>query len=110
VPAARVTDITDVLIGDLPIETTVIGIRPGEKVHEILVSEEEAHRTIERGQYYVILPMLPELRSSMKVHSPRDKEYSSADSVMTKLELYEMLRKHNLLLESGTTFQEEILA
>ena len=29
------------LIGDRPIETVVTGIRPGEKVHEILVSEEE---------------------------------------------------------------------
>src|SRR5438128_10157468 len=54
VPSARVTDIAESLIGALTIETVVTGIRPGEKVHEILVSEEEAYRTIERGDYYAI--------------------------------------------------------
>ena len=42
------------------------GIRPGEKIHEIMVSEEEAYRTVERGQYYGILPMLPEVRGESK--------------------------------------------
>ena len=32
------------------------GIRPGEKIHEILVSEEEAFRTTERAGYYVLRP------------------------------------------------------
>ena len=62
VPSARVVDIAAALIGERPIETVVTGIRPGEKVHEILVSEEECHRTVDRGDYYAILPMLPELR------------------------------------------------
>ena len=62
VPAANITDVAKALMGDknLPIEYT--GIRPGEKVHEIMVSEEECFRTVERGGYYVILPVLPELR------------------------------------------------
>src|SRR5579885_3439458 len=54
VPSARVTDIAAALVGDRKIETRVTGIRPGEKVHEILVSEEEAHRTLARGDYYAI--------------------------------------------------------
>src|SRR5437762_5385073 len=54
VPSAKVTDIAEALIGDQKIGIEVIGIRPGEKVHEILVSEEEAHRTVERGDYYCI--------------------------------------------------------
>ena len=62
VPSAKVTDIADILIGDRPIKTQVVGIRPGEKIHEILVSEEEAYRTVERSsKYYAILPMLPEI-------------------------------------------------
>ncbi len=60
VPSARVTDIAQSLIGKLPVKTIITGIRPGEKIHEILVSEEEANRTIGRGDYYVILPILPE--------------------------------------------------
>jgi len=110
VSSARIVDLVEVLIGDRPIETTVIGIRPGEKVHEILVSEEEAHRTIERGGYYVILPMLPELRASAEVESPLGREYSSADSVMTKAELTDLLRQHRLLVEDRPTFGEELLA
>src|SRR5205814_9067114 len=51
VPSAKVVDIAAVLIGNRPIETKVIGIRPGEKIHEVLISEEEAHRTVERGNY-----------------------------------------------------------
>ena len=62
VPSAKVIDIADALIGDREIKTEITGIRPGEKIHEVLVSEEEAYRTIERGNYYVILPMLPELQ------------------------------------------------
>src|SRR6188472_666153 len=48
-PSARVVDIAGALIGDLPIEMKVTGIRPGEKIHEVMVSEEEAYRTVERG-------------------------------------------------------------
>ena len=60
--AAKVIDIASALIGKRPIKTVVTGIRPGEKIHEILVSEEEAHRTVEDGGYYKIQPILPEIR------------------------------------------------
>jgi UDP-glucose 4-epimerase len=61
VPAARMVDLADVLVAGRDIPITVTGIRPGEKVHEIMVSDEECPRTVERGGYYVICPMLPEL-------------------------------------------------
>jgi FlaA1/EpsC-like NDP-sugar epimerase len=96
VPSARVVDVAEVLIDDRPIKTLISGIRPGEKVHEILVSEEEAYRTIERGNYYAILPMLPELRGATNVETPLVKEYSSADNVMSKPELSELLGKHTI--------------
>ena len=44
---------------------TFTGIRPGEKIHEIMISEEERYRTVERGAYYVIQPMLPELQKAI---------------------------------------------
>ncbi|MDX1390019.1 MAG: polysaccharide biosynthesis protein, partial [Acidobacteriota bacterium] len=34
----------------------VIGIRPGEKLHEEMISEHEARRTVERGDHSVICP------------------------------------------------------
>lgn len=99
VPSARIVDLAEVLIAGRPIKTTMIGVRPGEKVHEILVSEEEVHRTVERGNYYVIRPMLPELRLQTEIEGWIGREYSSADNVMTKPEVAELLRRHKLLVE-----------
>ena len=110
VPSARVIDIADVLIGNRPIKTTITGIRPGEKLHEILVSEEEAHRATERGDYYVIMPMLPELRLSARVKRTLEKEYSSADNVMAKAGLTKLLKQYKLLVEGRTVFEEDLLA
>jgi FlaA1/EpsC-like NDP-sugar epimerase len=109
VPSALVVDIAEVLIGDRPVKTKITGIRPGEKVHEILVSEEEAHRTLARGDYYVILPMLPELVQT-DVDSPLQKEYSSNDILMSKYELKELLRRHNLMVEDKLVYSEDMLA
>ncbi len=77
VSSARVVDIAEVLINGRDIPIVYGGIRPGEKVHEILVSEEECYRTIERDGHYVVSPILPELRR-VSIDQPVLKdEYSS---------------------------------
>jgi UDP-glucose 4-epimerase len=99
-PAANIVDIANALIGDRRIEVRVTGIRPGEKIHEIMVSEEEAYRTVERGDYYGILPMLPEVLGEAQTWKPAlHGEYSSANSVMSPDETREMLRSRSLLLD-----------
>jgi FlaA1/EpsC-like NDP-sugar epimerase len=110
VNSARITDIVDVLIGDRPIKTVITGIRPGEKIHEILVSEEEAHRTVERGDYYAILPVLPELRTPDTVEKCLDGEYCSADSIGDRDSLTELLATHKLMVEDGQLTEDELLA
>jgi FlaA1/EpsC-like NDP-sugar epimerase len=110
VPSAVVTDVAAVLIGERKIATKVTGIRPGEKVHEILVSEEEAHRTFERGSYYVIEPMLPELRTQQPKQSPIEREYSSADNLMSISEVAELLRRHRLMIDDPLVYEEDLLA
>jgi FlaA1/EpsC-like NDP-sugar epimerase len=110
IPSARVADIASVLIGDRPIETKVIGIRPGEKVHEVLISEEEAARTITRGGYYAIQPMLPELRGRTEATSSGlSGEYSSGDGVQSLEATADLLRAHRLMVEDVTTEQGEML-
>jgi FlaA1/EpsC-like NDP-sugar epimerase len=91
VPAARVVDLAEVLINgrDTPIVYT--GIRPGEKIHEVMVSEEECYRTTERDGYYVIRPMLPELLSSPVQQPVLTAEYSSADITLDHAGLRELL-------------------
>jgi UDP-glucose 4-epimerase len=74
---------------NLPIIYT--GIRPGEKVHEIMVSEEECFRTVERGDYYAILPVLPELRVEENFTPALQGEYSSKDKNITVPQLRELL-------------------
>jgi UDP-glucose 4-epimerase len=86
----------------------ITGIRPGEKIHEILVSEEEAHRTIARGAYYAIQPILPELRREAG-QAVLTKEYSSADDVMDRKQVAELLKKHKLRVEDHSKYEEEML-
>jgi UDP-glucose 4-epimerase len=95
VQAANITDVAKALMGDknLPIEYT--GIRPGEKVHEIMVSEEECFRTVERGGYYVILPVLPELRDEKEFVPALESEYSSKDDNISVDQLRDLLGTAN---------------
>lgn len=109
VPSAKVTDIAAVLIGDRSIQTVVTGIRPGEKVHEILVSEEECHRTVERSKYYAILPILPEVREDVAFSPALQGEYSSADSVMSREDLAELLLRQSLRVEDNLIQNGELL-
>lgn len=61
--ACKILDLAEVLIKRIssrPIDIIETGIRPGEKLHEVLVSNFEARNTVKYGeQYYVILPSHP---------------------------------------------------
>jgi UDP-glucose 4-epimerase len=100
VPSATVMHIAKALVGERKINIQLVGIRPGEKIHEILISEEEANHCVVRGKYYAILPMLPELRDP-KAHEPNalDKEFSSGDVVLDLPATIELLKRHKLMIE-----------
>jgi hypothetical protein len=66
-------------------------------MHEILISEEEAHHCTTRGDYYAILPMLPELQAEKPEKSALDAEYSSASSVIGREKTAALLRRHQLM-------------
>jgi len=108
--AARIVDVAAVLIGGRPVKQVVTGIRPGEKVHEILVSDEEAVRTVERGaKWFAIRPMLPEVGGEPVGSGCLTKEYSSSDAVMSPAETARMLTDCRLLLEDVAGEAGEIL-
>ncbi len=91
VAAARITDIAKSLMGEIELPIKFTGIRPGEKVHEIMVSEEECFRTTERDGYFVILPVLPELRDEQNFTPALTGEYSSKDNNISIEELKKLL-------------------
>lgn len=101
VPAARIVDLAEALINGRDIPITYTGIRPGEKIHEIMVSEEECYRTIERNGYYVITPMLPELHSASIEQPALKGEYSSANVTLSQPDLRELLSPY-LTEKSGS--------
>lgn len=57
IPKARTMKITELFDLIAPgAKRNIIGIRPGEKIHEMLLTKEEARHTREYGDYFVILP------------------------------------------------------
>jgi UDP-N-acetylglucosamine 4,6-dehydratase len=57
IPSMRVTDLADAIAPGVPREIT--GIRPGEKLHEILITGDESRHAVDAGDVYVVLPEHP---------------------------------------------------
>lgn len=61
-PACKIIDLAQVLIqefGNAQTKIREIGIRPGEKIEEVLVSRYEGNRVVRKGEWFIILPMNP---------------------------------------------------
>lgn len=56
IPSIRITDLAEAIAPGLPIK--VVGIRPGEKLHEIMCPADDSHLTYEFDQHYVIAPTI----------------------------------------------------
>lgn len=108
-PSALITDIATALIEGKNIETEITGIRPGEKLHEILISEDEARRTFLRDKNYVISPILPELCNDCSGQPFLGKEYSSADGVMSLKEVRALLTSHSLMVDNVLEYKAEMI-
>jgi len=109
-PATSIINIAQALIGNRPVEIKVTGIRPGEKINEIMVSEEEAYHCVKRGNYYVILPMLPELHVEEEpIIKALEKEFSSADNILDLDQTIELLKRNKLMIDDGDLAQGEEL-
>lgn len=57
IPSYRITDVATAIAPDC--EQRVVGIRPGEKLHEEMITETDSLNTIETPRYYVITPSTP---------------------------------------------------
>ena len=105
IKSAKVTDIAHALhkLDNREFKYTVTGIRPGEKEHEILVSEDERYRTkvtnelYHNKKYYVIESILNNVSSQVLTD-----EYSSANYLMCLEEVCKMLLDNKLTVKDFT--------
>lgn len=56
IPSVRITDLAQSIAPELP--ATIVGIRPGEKIHEIMCPADDSHLTLEFDDHYVITPTI----------------------------------------------------
>ena len=57
IPSMKIMDLAKAICPECKLEIT--GIRPGEKIHEVLVSKDEARRTVDVGNFFIIQPNFP---------------------------------------------------
>lgn len=115
VPSLKIGDLVKVMINELApkygyqasqIELKIIGSRPGEKMHEELMTEEEAKHAQETEEMFIVLPHIDLSTCRVEDHTylgskPAEvKEYTSKNGrFLTQEEIKEMLRQ-NLSLET----------
>ena len=57
IPSTKITDLADVIAPEA--KKKIIGIRPGEKIHEVLLTTEESRNAKEFDEYFIIKPEFP---------------------------------------------------
>ena len=100
IPSFKVTDVAEVVCPGVP--TRVIGIRPGEKLHEIMITEDDAHYTYEYDECYVIAsPALlrknliqldgKKVSDTFKFSSDNNPHWHTAESFLATLKKNELI-------------------
>ena len=103
-PTCKIIDLAYVLIeasNKTDIEIEILGIRPGEKIHELLLSEYEATMTIAYDEeYFVILPPI-HIEGLKEYYSEYKRvnlvNYNSSGDLMSKNEIKELLKKGSFI-------------
>jgi len=57
IPSYKITDMATAIGPNC--EQKIVGIRPGEKIHEEMITSSDSYNTFDLGKYYVILPSIP---------------------------------------------------
>ncbi len=100
IPSYRITEVAEAIAPDC--KQNVIGIRPGEKVHEEMITASDSFTTYDLGRYYVILPQVPvwELDDFIKQKNatrvPDEFHYSSGANTewLTISQIRELIKEH----------------
>ena len=82
IPSMNVMDLAKAIAPDA--KTKIVGIRPGEKLHEEMISIDDARRTVDMGDYYVIQPEMPWWSKESLKGKAVDKEFRYSSDTNTQ--------------------------
>jgi FlaA1/EpsC-like NDP-sugar epimerase len=111
-PTVNISDLAEVLIAELApsyghrpedIKVEIIGTKPGEKMYEELMTEDEARRSLERDDMFIILPQIEDELTKIDVSvydavPIKSKDYVSKDVIpITKDEIKTIIKKERII-------------
>jgi len=88
--AMKIIDLAEIFAERYNKQIKITGIRPGEKLHEELVNESESIRVIDTGSHFVVRPIY-------EIVNQEKFAYTSADDVLSKVDLLKYLTSLNIL-------------
>ena len=98
IPSYRIGDLAEAIAPSC--KKVVVGIRPGEKLHEEMITSSDSESTIDLGDYYAILPREKHAeydRSNVKYKRVESGfKYNSGDNneFLSVVEIRELIREH----------------
>jgi FlaA1/EpsC-like NDP-sugar epimerase len=100
IPSYRITDVANAI--DENCKQEIVGIRPGEKVHEEMITSSDSFSTYDLGKYYTILPQVPVfnlndfIKTFNAVKVPVGFKYNSGENEewLTVEELRNLIKEH----------------
>lgn len=104
IPSYRIMDMANAIAPDC--EHRIVGIRPGEKIHEEMITESDSFNTIDLGRYYAILPSSADYTKEVYIKEYGGEPiepgfaYSSGNNshFLTVEELRQLIKKLDLLV------------
>jgi UDP-N-acetylglucosamine 4,6-dehydratase/5-epimerase len=105
IPSVRITDLASAMAPELPQE--IIGIRPGEKLHEVMCPADDSYHTYEFNDYYVIAPSITftSRNNDFAINALGEK----ATLVEPGFEYNSLNNRHFLSIEELKTMNQQVL-
>ncbi|MCF2948138.1 UDP-N-acetylglucosamine 4,6-dehydratase (inverting) [Paraglaciecola aquimarina] len=105
IPSIRILDLVESISGKR--EYKLVGIRPGEKLHEVMVPEEMAHHSLEFDDHYVITPAIKFFDKN--INYKKNKLGELGEEVADKFEYHSGTNPHFLTVEELKQLDKETL-
>lgn len=100
IPSYKITDVAEAVAPEC--ELQIVGIRPGEKIHEEMITASDSFYTYDLGKYYTILPSVPHFIKQDFIHKfnatlvPESFNYNSGENTEweTVTSLRSLIKEH----------------